>query len=199
MTSIIILEFIIAFGTPTIALLFSRKVKEQMNGKAIQYFTVQSNIFSSVISGICAIWMLFASEPRWLLFLKYSATCAVAVTFVTVFCYLGPRKRNWKFLLSGPNFWMHLVFPILAIASLILRAPEKLSFAIVPLGLVPVLLYALLYAKKVVFDTPEKRWEDLYGFTKGVSWVKSMIGMFAASFAVSAAIWALLGISWQQL
>lgn len=195
MTAIIILDFIIAFGTPAIALFFSKKVKIQMNGKAIQYFTVQSNILSSTVSGICALWMLFAEEPMWLLVIKYSATCAVAVTFVTVFCYLGPKKHNWGFLLSGPNFWMHLIFPLLAIASLFLRAPKKLSFACVLAGLVPVLLYALLYAKKVVFDPPEKRWEDLYGFTKGVNWVKSMIMMFAASFAVSAGLWALLGIS----
>ena len=195
MTSIMILDFIIAIGTPAIALFFSGKVKVQMNGKAIQYFTVQSNILSSTVSGICAIWMLFADEPTWLLVVKYSATCAVTVTFVTVFCYLGPRKRNWGFLLSGPNFWMHLIFPLLAIASLILRAPKRLSFACVFAGLVPVILYGLLYAKKVVFDPPEKRWEDLYGFTKGVSWVKSMVAMFIASFAVSVGLWALLGIS----
>ena len=195
MTFIIVLDFIIAVGTPAIAVFFSGKVKVQMNGKAIQYFTVQSNILSSTVSGICALWMLFAEEPAWLLVLKYSATCAVMITFVTVFCYLGPRKRNWKFLLSGPNFWMHLIFPLMAMTSLLLRAPKKLPFACVFAGLVPVLLYALLYAKKVVFDPPEKRWEDLYGFTKGVSWVKSMIMMFAASFAVSALLWALLGIN----
>ena len=194
-TLIIVLEFIIAAGTPAIALFFSRKVKVQMNGKAIQYFTVQSNILSSTVSGICALWMLFADEPTWLLVIKYSATCAVTVTFVTVFCYLGPRKHNWGFLLSGPNFWMHLVFPLLAIASLVLRAPKKLSFAVVLAGLVPVVLYGLLYAKKVVFDPPEKRWEDLYGFTKGVSWVKSMIAMLCATFAVSVGLWALLRIS----
>ena len=195
MILIIALDFLIAVGTPAIALFFSKKVKVQMNGKAIQYFTVQSNILSSTVSGICALWMLFAEEPMWLLVIKYSATCAVTVTFVTVFCYLGPQKHNWGFLLYGPNFWMHLIFPLMAIASLFLRAPKKLSFACVLAGLVPVVLYALLYAKKVVFDPPEKRWEDLYGFTKGVSWVKSMIMMFAASFAVSAGLWALLRIS----
>ena len=191
----IVLDIILALGMPLIGIIASGREQKQMKGKALQYFTVQSNIFCSFISTICAIWAIVSVEPLWLMILKFSSTCAVTLTFVTVFCYLGPKKHNWGFLLSGPNFWMHLIFPLMAIASLMLRAPKKLSFACVLAGLVPVILYGLLYAKKVVLDPPEKRWEDLYGFTKGVSWVKSMIMMLAASFAVSAGLWALLRIS----
>lgn len=188
----IVLDIILAIGMPLIGIIASGREQKQMKGKALQYFTVQSNIFCSFISTICAIWAIVSVEPLWLLILKFSSTCAVTLTFVTVFCYLGPKKRNWGFLISGPNFWMHLVFPLLAIASLLLRSPLDMPFAVSLAGLVPVILYGLLYAKKVVFDPPQKRWEDLYGFTQGVDWKKSMIGMFCASCAVSFGLWALL-------
>ena len=190
MTLRIAIDFVIGLVTAVIAAV---AFKKEDPAKVIPYFTVQSNLLCAVVSLVCAVWSLFAPEPFWLQIIKFAATCAVTVTFLTVFCYLGPRFRNWDFLLSGPNLWMHLICPLLAIASLLLRAPLKWSFAIVFTGLAPEVLYALLYLKKVVLDPPEKRWDDLYGFTKGVSWFWSMIAMFSASFAISVGLWFLLG------
>ena len=190
MTARIIIDFTIALMIATVAAVAFQK---EDPGKVLPYFTVQSNLLCAAVSLVCAIWSLFAPEPLWLQIIKYAATCAVTVTFVTVFCYLGPRFKKWDYLLSGPNLWLHLFCPLLAIASLLLRTPLKWSFGIVFTGLAPEVLYALLYLKKVVLDPPEKRWDDLYGFTKGVSWFWSMIAMFTASFAISLLLWFLLG------
>ena len=190
MTASTVIDFIIALMIATVAAV---AFKKEDPSEVLPYFTVQSNLLCAAVSLICAVWSLFATEPLWLLILKFAATCAVTVTFVTVFCYLGPRFRKWGYLLSGPNLWLHLFCPLLAIASLLLRAPLKLSFAVVFSGLAPEVLYALLYLKKVVLDPPEKCWDDLYGFTKGVSWFWSMIAMFTASFAISVGLWFLLG------
>lgn len=185
----IALDFIISLGTATVFFIFSGK---NSIPKPMQYFTVQSNIFVSAVSLICAVWGLSGAEPGWLVILKYSATCSVTVTFLTVFLYLGPRFRNWDFLLSGANLWMHLFCPVFAIASLLLRAPLSLPFAASFAGLAPVVLYSLLYLKMVVFESDERKWDDLYGFTDGIRWVWSMAAMYLASYAVSLLLRALL-------
>ena len=186
----IAIDFIIALVTASFGIW---AIVKKRFAESIPYFTVQSNLYCAVVSTVCAVWAIFAEEPQWLLILKYSCTCAITVTFVTVFCYLGPRKKNWGYLLSGMNLWMHLFCPLLAIASLLMRAPIKFPFAVTFAGLAPTVLYGLLYAKKVVLDPPEKRWEDLYGFTKGVKWIWSMGAMLCASFLISLGLWVLLG------
>ena len=186
----IAIDFIIALVTASFGIW---AIVKKRFAESIPYFTVQSNLYCAVVSTVCAVWAIFAEEPQWLLILKYSCTCAITVTFVTVFCYLGPRKKNWGYLLSGMNLWMHLFCPLLAIASLLMRAPIRFPFAVTFAGLAPTVLYGLLYAKKVVLDPPEKRWEDLYGFTKGVKWIWSMGAMFCGSFLISLGLWVLLG------
>lgn len=186
-----ILDFIISIGTAVVFIVFSLKNPVP---KAMQYFTVQSNIYVSAVSLICAVRALSGPEPGWLIILKYSATCSVTVTFLTVFLYLGPRFRNWGFLLSGANLWMHLFCPVFAIVSLLLRSPIRLPFSASFAGLAPVILYSLLYLKKVVLDPEEKKWEDLYGFTDGIRWVWSLAAMYLASCAVSLGLRTLLGV-----
>lgn len=188
---ITILDLIISIGTAVVFIVFATR---HPVAKAMQYFTVQSNIYVAAVSLVCALCRIWGQEPGWLVLLKYSATCSVTVTFLTVFLYLGPRFRNWGFLLSGANLWMHLFCPVFAIASLLLRGPLSLPFSASFAGLAPVVLYSLLYLKKVVLEPEEKRWEDLYGFTDGIRWVWSMIAMYLASYAVSLLLRALLAV-----
>ena len=191
MTATVVLDFIIALGTLAVIVLIPRKMAF---AEAIRYFTVQSNLLCATVSLFCAVWGLFRPEPEWLLIVKYAATCAVTVTFVTVFCYLGPRFRNWGFLLSDANLWMHLICPLIAIASLLLRSPVQFPFAVTFAGLAPIVLYGLLYVKKVILDPPARRWEDLYGFSKGVNWKLSLAAMLTLGFAVGTALRVLLKV-----
>lgn len=191
MTLRTMLDLLVAVGTLVVVIVFSRK---QSVPKALQYFTVQSNIYVSAVSLLCGIWAFFAPEPLWLLILKYSATCSVTVTFLTVFLYLGPRFRNWGFLLSGANLWMHLFCPLIAIAALSLRCPVKLPFAATFAGFAPVVLYSLLYLYKVIYAPEGKKWDDLYGFADGIRWIWSMTAMYTATYAVSLGMWALMGL-----
>ena len=187
----IAIDFIIALVTAAFCIYIA--LKKQFK-EAITYYTVQSNLYCALVSTVCAVWAIFAEEPQWLLILKYSCTCAITVTLVTVFCYLGPRYKNWGYLLSGMNLWMHLLCPLLAIASLLMRAPIDFPFAVTFAGLAPVVLYGLLYAWKVLLAPREKRWEDPYGFTKGVKWIWSMGAMFCGSFLIILGLYVLLRI-----
>ncbi len=42
-----------------------------------------------------------------------------------------------------------------------------MSVGISLLGLIPVILYGLLYLYKILYAPVEKRWEDFYGFNTG--------------------------------
>lgn len=183
-----IIDFLIPLGALAVMLVVSGK---ETFSRAIPYFTVQSNLLSAAVSLVCAIWVMFAKMPMWLLVLKFASTCAVAVTFATVICYLGPRYRNWGFILGGYNFWLHLAFPLMAIASLLLRAPLAFPFAVAFTGLLPVLLYGILYFCKVILAPPEKKWDDLYGFADGVNWKLSVLAMTGGTLAVSVGLWAM--------
>ena len=188
---ITVLELLIVFFTAISIIYIS--IKESFS-KAIKYFTIQSNIFSALASLTCALFRLFSSVPGWLLIIKFAATCSVTVTFVTVMVYLGPRYKNWGFLLlADAGLWLHLTGPIVAIVTLILQKSYlNFPFAVSFVGLAPVVLYGMLYTKKVILDPVEKRWEDLYGFCTGVNMALSTVLMFVGSYLISLGLWALL-------
>ena len=189
MTAVIALDFLIAVGT--FLAVFYISYKETFS-KTIQYFTIQSNILSGVVSLVCAIWTLVSALPYWMLIVKFATTCAVSVTVIV---YLGPRYKSWKFLLIDEgNCWLHVIGPLLAIATLLLRGPVQLPFAMTFVGLVPVALYGALYMKKVVLSPPEKRWDDLYGFNSGVNWKLSTVAMFSGTFVITLVLRVLLAI-----
>lgn len=186
-----ILDLIIFLGTVVSIIYISKK---ESFSKAIKYFTIQSNMFSAAASLTCALFSLLSSVPRWLVIVKFAATCSVSVTFLTVFIYLGPRYKNWGFLLlADAGLWLHLTGPVLAIVSLLLfKGSIQFPFAVSFVGLAPVVFYGMLYTKKVVLDPVEKRWEDLYGFCTGVNMALSTVLMLVGSYIISLGLWALL-------
>ena len=183
-----VLDLLVPLGALIVMLVVAGK---ESLSKAIPYFTVQSNLLSAFMCLVCAIWSMVAEEPMWLLVVRFASTCSVAVTFMTVICYLGPRFKNWGYLLGGYNFWLHLAFPLMAIASLLLRSPVAFPFTVAFTGLVPVILYGILYFCKVILAPPERKWDDLYGFADGVNWKTSVLAMGAGTLAISVGLWAL--------
>ena len=149
---------------------------------AFRYFTVLSN----VLCAAAALLMCAAPSLPWVWTLKYMGTAAVTVTMLTVFLFLGP-KQGYKKMLTGANLYMHLVTPLLAILSFTCYEKRGMTFATALLGVLPVLLYGILYLYKVIHAPEAKRWEDFYGFNKGGKWPISMAAMMAGSFAVSMA------------
>ena len=85
----------------------------------LSYYTIDSNIFL-LISSI--LYLLLRKNPsRIVQFFKYSATLSVMITFLVVVFILYPMLDfNFQFLfLTGPNPYMHVLCPLIAVISFI--------------------------------------------------------------------------------
>ena len=154
-----------------------------------RYFTVLSNLFCALTALVLLIAELCGAMPPWAATLKYVGTAAVTVTFLTVFLYLLPVSRSMDGLLRGaPEFIMHVVTPVLAILSFVFFENDGLSAWIIPLGLLPVLLYGWLYFNRVVVA---KTWSDMYGFNKTGKWQLSFGLMALGALVVAILLWAI--------
>ena len=156
-----------------------------------RFFTTLSNVFCALTATVVIIVWLAAGElPLWAVILKYSGTCAVTVTMMTVLLFLGPISGEWKLLLTHGELLLHLICPLLAIESFVLFEKRPMPAWALAAGFAPVLLYALLYCRKVVYAPEEKRWDDFYGFNKGGKWPLSAAVMLIASALIALALWA---------
>ena len=164
--------------------------KAQPKRIAFRYFTILSNIFCAMSSLALLVCAIAGNVPDGILIWKYSASCAVAVTFMTVMLFLGPVTKKFKELLSGYNFFLHFFCPVLAIVSYAAFENRTFGFYTVIFGVLPVILYAVLYFYKVKLAQEEKRWEDFYGFDRNGKWPVSIAAMLIGTFVISAVLWA---------
>ncbi len=131
-----------------------------------------------------------APLPLWALAFKYAGTCAVTVTMLTVLCFLCPVSGNWKeLLLESVDMMLHLVIPLLALVSFIFFEKTAMPAWMIALGVLPVVLYGILYCRKVVFAPEDKRWDDFYGFNRKGKWLLSCFLMLAASALIAFVLW----------
>ncbi len=151
-----------------------------------RYFTIQSNVLCAVSSAVMILARIAGKVGYFAYGLKYMGTVAVMVTFLTVVLFLGPTQKNFDVLLSGPELHLHLTVPLLALVSYIAWDRIHMPFGCVILGVLPVILYGMLYLKKVIFTEGDGRWDDVYGFNAGGRWVISFAAMLAATFVLSA-------------
>ena len=154
-----------------------------------RYFTVLSNMFCAVASLFLIFFTIAGNIPDWVLLLKYSGTCAVTVTFLTVMLFLGPAMKAYKALLSGYDFFLHLMCPLLAIVSFAIFENRQFGFYVVIYGVIPVILYAVLYSYKVKLAPANNRWDDFYGFDRNGKWPVSLAAMLIGTFIVSVVLW----------
>lgn len=172
-----------------IAILMHKKNTTMKN--LLRYFTVQSNVLCAAASLMVVIFRIIGVMPEWVLVLNYVGTTAVMVTLLTVLFFLGPSMGGYKDLLSGGDFYLHLICPLLALISYLMVDRVDVGFIMVLYGILPVILYGLLYLYKVILDAEDRRWEDFYGFNRGGKWPVSMAAMFAGTFLVSLGLWLL--------
>ena len=118
----------------------------------LRYFTVQSNLIMAAVSLVFAVYntlKLFGASfeiPKALIVIKHVATVGVAVTFITVACYLSPiNKAGYFKLFEGANFFYHFLVPVLAVLSLILFDGAKMPFTFTLFGLIPLIIYGVFY------------------------------------------------------
>ena len=171
---VVIMIFITVF-------LFKRDGKWSLSNikKPLRYYTFQSNVLCAVAA---LLMIIFPNVyPVWVV--KYVATATITVTILTVFLFLS-HIYGFKRLLSGRDFWMHLINPVLAIVSFCVFERNHISFPIALIGILPVILYGLFYGYHVMIASEEKRWEDFYGFNKSNKWYLAVIFMLLGTFAV---------------
>lgn len=147
------------------------------------FFTIDSNILSAAASVLCIIGLIRGRMSRTVSLIKFTGTAAVTVTFLTVMLFLAPAMGYGE-MLSGHNFYLHLVGPVLALTGCFLPEDEHvLSFKECLWGVLPVVVYGCLYYYKVIVA---KTWPDFYGFAERALWWVSLIAMLAATFLISA-------------
>lgn len=151
--------------------------------KAFRYFTVLSNVFCALSALAMVIFRADGNGAPGALLFKYLGTVSVTVTLLTVLFFLGP-SMGYKALLSGRDLYLHLIGPLLAIASFCFLEKREMSLGTALLGLIPVALYGAVYLYRVVYAPEAKRWEDFYGFNKGGKWPIAFAAMLAATLVI---------------
>ena len=192
MNTIDIIMNLLIFGITAILLIrFSRKDSVWTTEKlkvALRYFTCQSNVFCAATALLTTVSLLAgnSSVPRWVWTLKYIGTAGVTITMLTVFLYLWPLlgKDGFRRLFSGPDFFLHLVTPLLAILSFCLLEKQGMSFLQSLWGLMPLVLYGPLYIYCILYAPEGKRWDDFYGFNRQGKWPLAYAMMFAGTFCI---------------
>ena len=152
----------------------------------LRYFTALSNLLCALAALAVAACRLGGAVPYGVLVFKYVGTAAVTVTMLTVLFFLGPTI-GYRPLLTGPDLWLHLICPVLAIGSFLLWDKPALPFAAALPGTAPVLVYGIFYIYRVLFAPEDQRWQDFYGFNRGGKWPLSYVAMVLGAFAVSCA------------
>ena len=157
----------------------------------LRYFTALSNLLCAAAGLAVAVCRLCGALPYGVALLKYAGTASVTVTLLTVLFFLGPTI-GYKRLLTGPDFWLHLFCPVLALISYFAWDRPAMTFsAAAVLAALPVALYGAVYVRRVLFAPEERRWKDFYGFNRGGRWYLSLVLMLLAGVLIGAALWAL--------
>ena len=155
--------------------------KLQSGMQALRYFTILSNLLCAAASLLFVLTLTQQDPAYWAWVLKYTGTAAVTVTLLTVLFFLGPTI-GYRLLLTGRDFYLHLCGPLLALISFcFLEREYELGFPLFLVGMLPVLLYGLVYFYEVII---RRRWEDFYGYNKNGRWPISMAAMFVGCFLV---------------
>ena len=182
----------IIFLTTTI-LLISRFRKDgrwdiQRGLKAFRYFTVLSNAFCAISALVLLISEMSGSVSPAALLFKYLGTVSVTVTFLTVMLFLGPTQ-GYKKMLGGQDIYMHLIGPLLATISFCFLEKREMTLATAMIGVIPVLIYGLVYLYKVIYVPEDKRWDDFYGFNRGGRWPVAFAAMIGGAAAACVLLW----------
>lgn len=177
----------------TVVVVFVSLCLLRFRGEAFIYFTTDSNILAAIACILTAGYRVRALSrpgsaiPLPVRILRFTGSVAVAITFLTVLCFLGP-KYGFGGMYAGANLPLHLFAPLTCVAATLIgddAALPRLAHSL--FGAVPVVLYGTLYAVFVLSD----RMPDIYGFNADGRWYFTMPGFFFAAVIVSLGLFCL--------
>ncbi len=157
--------------------------------KLFRYFTTLSNLLCAAAAAAVLCCYALGELPLWVIVFKYAGTCAVTVTMLTVLLYLLPASGDWRLVLYGTDMILHVICPLMAIASFLFFEKTDMPAWVMAPGVAPVMLYAVLYCRKVVFAPEARRWEDFYGFNYKGKWPISCAAMTVLAGLTAFALW----------
>lgn len=181
--------------------------------RCLIYFTNLSNILVSV-SSACMLPQNFRNLnkgsnvfPKSVFLFKYAAAISVFVTLMTCVLFLGPMNvimnaamgsgislAPYLMYFRGNTFFLHFLTPLLAIVSVgCFERSTDFKKAHVWLGLIPTVLYSIVYFYQVVLvGFSNGGWYDSYGFTFGGKPFMAPVSaflMYLGTWALSALLW----------
>lgn len=170
--------------------------------EALKFFTVDSNILMGVISAVYAVYLILllagkiAALPRWLHVLKLTGTVGVALTFLTVVCFLAPfvAPTFWSLFINASLF-MHFITPVLAIITFVFfEGTDAIKWRETFWGVLPMGLYAIFYTTNAlthVVDGKVPYQYDWYAFVQGGVWQMAIVLplMLAFTYLICWVLW----------
>ena len=161
----------------------------------LNYFTVNSALLSSLGA---AFMIPYAIEgirkkrfvlPKWVTLFQYAGACCTSITMVFAFTFIylssGPETA-----FGGPNFWMHVVCPILSLALFFsVEIDRTLSVNDSLIGMSPFFIYSLFYQYNAILLGVELGgWDDFYKFAQWIPATFSLPMVFIFAFLISSLI-----------
>jgi len=138
-------------------------------------YTMDSNMFTGLVALIVAVYTLIninsdeKQHPKWLMRAYLMGTTCLVLTFLIATLFLAPMQvmngRNYFLMFSKDMFFFHFLNPLLATISLVILLKDiRFSFVDRFIGMIPTVLYSIIYFVMVVVL---KWWGDFYHFTFG--------------------------------
>lgn len=170
----------------------------------LKFFTVDSNILMGLIALIFSIEEIKilkdkqkTIQPKYYI-LKLMSTTAVAVTFFTVFLYLGPiSKGGIPTMLQNSNLFFHFFIPLLSMINFIcFEKTNEMSFKDSFAGLLPTLIYGLFYFINILIHMKNgsvSTTYDWYWFVQNGVWTTVIVMpiMVLGTYGLSFGLWKL--------
>ena len=161
-----------------------------------KFFTVDSNLFMGIISLIFVIKNKSITKNMYRL--KLMSTTAVSLTLIVVLAYLAPISQGGlKSMLQNSNLFFHLIIPALSIINFtIFENTNKLKIKDTLYGLIPTIIYAILYVINLIIHIENNEISpkyDWYWFAQNgiLQAILTAITIITTTYIITLLLWKL--------
>ena len=161
-----------------------------------KFFTVDSNLFMGIVSLIFVIKNKSITKNMYRL--KLMSTTAVSLTLIVVLAYLAPISQGGlKSMLQNSNLFFHLIIPVLSIINFtIFENTNKLKIKDTLYGLIPTIIYAILYVINLIIHIESNEISpkyDWYWFAQNgiLQAILTAITIITTTYIITLLLWKL--------
>lgn len=161
-----------------------------------KFFTVDSNLFMGIVSLIFVIKNKSITKNMYRI--KLMSTTAVSLTLIVVLAYLAPISQGGlKSMLQNSNLFFHLIIPVLSIINFtIFENTNKLKIKDTLYGLIPTIIYAILYVINLIIHIENNEISpkyDWYWFAQNgiLQAILTAITIITTTYIITLLLWKL--------